>query len=405
MSASATLTSIDDALALVAARVQALEAEDVPLADAAGRFLADAVTATADLPPFASSAMDGFAVRAADTPGSLRIAGESSAGTPFSGTVGPGNAITISTGAVVPDGADAIVPVEETRQATTGPSGAHVEIPEAARAGDHIRPPGSDIHAGQLLLDPGARIGAAQIGAVAAAGLMSLRCSRRPRVAILGTGSELRQLGESLGPGEIYDSNLPMLRAALQAAGAEVTRIGTVEDTSAAHREALHRALDHDVVISTGGVSVGPHDLVRGVGASLGVEEVFWRVALRPGKPIWFGARDRTLVFGLPGNPVSALVCFELFVRPALLAMQGAPFRAPFLPGVLTAPARPSRQRDDLIRVRFDGALEGAVGLEPISEQQSHQIAVTARADAVARIPAGEEDLPAGTAVSYLALS
>ena len=404
MSASATLTSIDVALELVAARVQVLDAEEVPLADAAGRFLAEAVTATADLPPFASSAMDGFAVRAADTPGSLRIAGESSAGTPFDGVLQSGEAVTISTGAVIPDGADAVVPVEETLRATTGPSEDHVEIPGETDVDAHIRPPGSDIHAGQLLLDPGARIGAAQIGAVASAGLQALRCTRKPRVAILGTGSELRQLGEQLGPGEIYDSNLPMLRAALHTAGAEVTRIGTVEDTPEAHREALDRALDYDVVISTGGVSVGPHDLVRGVGASLGVEEVFWRVALRPGKPIWFGARDRTLVFGLPGNPVSTLVCFELFVRPALLAMQGAPFRAAFLPGVLSAPARPSRQRDDLIRVRFDGVVDGAVGLEPISQQQSHQIAVTARADAVARIPAGEEDLPAGTAVSYLAL-
>ena len=398
MSASATLTSIDDALALVAARVQPLEAEDVALLDVAGRILAEAVTASSDLPPFAGSAMDGYAVHAGDTPGVLSVAGESSAGAPFAGALAAGQAITISTGAVIPDGADAVVPVEDTREAGDGT----VEMLSAARPGDHIRPPGSDIHAGQRLLDPGSRIGPAQIGAAASAGRASLLCGRRPRVAIIGTGSELRQLGEELGPGQIYDSNLPMLRAALHAAGTDVTRIGTVEDTAEAHRAALRRALEHDVVISTGGVSVGPHDLVRGIGAELGVEEVFWRVALRPGKPIWFGARGPTLVFGLPGNPVSTLVCFELFVRPALLALQGAAFEAAFLPGLLSAPASPSRGRDDLIRVRFAGTVGGAVALEPISEQQSHQIAVTARADAVARIPAGEEPLPAGTVVSYL---
>jgi molybdopterin molybdotransferase len=158
-------------------------------------------------------------------------------------------------------------------------------------------------------------------------------------------------------------------------------------------------------VITTGGVSVGPHDLVRGIGAELGVEEVFWRVALRPGKPVWFGARGGTLVFGLPGNPVSTLVCFELFVRPALLRLQGSPFTPGFRTGLLYRPARRSPQRDDLIRVRYaEGGTSGIAALEPISGQQSHQIAVTARADAVARIPAGEGELPAGTAVSYLPL-
>ena len=407
MTTSATgsqLLSIDAALVLVGERVRPLEAEDVPLGAAAGRILAGDLVAEADLPPFASSAMDGFAVRAADTPGTLAIAGESAAGAPFAGVVGPGEAITISTGAVVPGGADAIVPVEDTRQAITGPSGGRIEIPDSAPVGAHMRDAGSDVARDQHLLEGGARIGAAQIGAIASAGIATVRCGRRPRVAIIGTGSELRQLGEQLGPGQIYDSNAPMLAAALETVGAEVTRIGTAADTPSAHRDALARALAHDVVISTGGVSVGPHDLVRGIGAELGVDEVFWRVALRPGKPIWFGVRERTLVFGLPGNPVSSLVCFELFVRPALLALQGAPFRPGFLSGVLSAPARPSRQRDDLVRVRYAPTGDGRVGLDPLADQQSHQIAVTARADAVARLPAGSEELPAGTVVSYLPL-
>ena len=173
------------------------------------------------------------------------------------------------------------------------------------------------------MLEAGTRLGAAQIGALAAAGVPDVVCARRPRVAVLATGSELRAPGEKLEPGEIYEANGAMLEAALRAHGANVERLAPVRDDEGAHRDALARALESDVVVSSGGVSVGPHDLVRRVAAELGVEEVFWRVAVKPGKPISFGVRDATLVFGLPGNPVSTLVGFELFVRPALRALEG----------------------------------------------------------------------------------
>jgi molybdopterin molybdotransferase len=398
---------IESALALIAAQVLPLAAEPVDIDDALGRVLADDVSASIDLPSFPSSAMDGFAFRAADTPGTLRLAGESAAGHPHGAPLGPGTAIAISTGAVVPDGADSVIPVEES----TVRDGA-LEISEGRPAGRHVRRPGSDVCAGSQVLAAGTTIGAAQIGAAAAIGLRALPCRRVPRTAVLSTGSELRPPGEPLRDGEIYDSNAPMLHAALRSAGAHSARIAAVADTPQAHQEALARALEHDVVITTGGVSVGEHDLVRRSADALGIHEMFWRVALRPGKPMWFGVRGATLVFGLPGNPVSALVCFELFVRPALRALQGAPFAPAFRRGMLGARVGRNRERDELIRVRIsreawlpDAAPDVRVPtLTPVTGQQSHQIAVTAGADGLARIPAGSGELPAGAAVAYLPL-
>jgi len=213
------------------------------------------------------------------------------------------------------------------------------------------------------------------------------------------------QPGGSLGPGDIFDANGPMLRAALATSGAEVTLIPAAADTRAEHRAAPERALEHDAVISTGGVSVGEHDLVRSVGGELGVREVFWRVAMRPGKPLAFGVRDATLLFGLPGNPVSTLVGFELFVRPALLGLQGAPDpRPPFRSGVLDSDVRRLVERDDLIRVRTIRRDGREIRLTPLAGQQSHQIAVAAQADGLALIPRGEGELGAGSEVDYLPL-
>jgi molybdopterin molybdotransferase len=399
---------IERALALIAAEIRPLGTEAVALQGALGRVLAEALTAEIDLPSFPGSAMDGYALRAADTPGALRLVGESAAGSPHAAPLAPGAAVTISTGAVVPTGADTILPVEEAVV-----EDGRLILSGAVAVGNHVRAAGSDVVAGAPLMAAGRRVGPAQIGAAAAVGLRELPCRRTPRVAILPTGSELRAPGEALREGEIYDSNGPMLQAALQTAGAEAVRIAAAADTPEAHRDALARALEHDVVITTGGVSVGVHDLVRASGEALGVREVFWRVALRPGKPMWFGVRDAVLVFGLPGNPVSALVCFELFVRPALTALQGGEFRPGFRTGVLAAAARRNPERDDLIRVRISGADRsgedspdpGAPALAPISGQQSHQIAVIAAADGLARIPAGTGELPAGSSVAFLSLS
>ena len=390
------LPGIDQALALVLERVRPLEAEDVPIADAAGRVLAEDAHAAVDLPPFDSSAMDGFAVRAADTPGRLAVVGHSAAGRPEVRVLAAGEAIAISTGAVVPSGADAVVPVEHSIFA----DGA-VEV-EAVASGANRRPQGGDVRAGDPVVLAGTRLGPPQIGALAAVGAAVVRCARRPRVAVLATGTELRAPGEELRPGEIYEANTLLLCAQLASAGAEVAVLDAVADDEHATRAALETGLAADVLITSGGVSVGTHDLVRGALADLGAEEVFWRVAVRPGKPVAFATRGATLVFGLPGNPVSALVGFELLVRPAVLSLQGARDPGPaYLPGRLRSPLRRNDSRDELVRARTRSEVDG-VTLEPLSGQESHMIVRAAAADALVLVPHGTGELEAGAAVSYL---
>jgi molybdopterin molybdotransferase len=388
-----SLPAIDEALALVLEWVQPLAGEDVPVPRAAGRVVAEPALAVTDLPPFDSSAMDGYAVRSADTPGPLTVVGHSAAGKPESRRLEAGEAIVISTGAVVPDGADAVVPVERT-------SG-DVEV-ERVSAGDNVRPRGGDARTGDVIVESGDVLRPAQLGALAAAGIATVRCTRRPRVTVLATGTELRAPGETLAPGEIYESNTVLLAAQLASAGAEVTVIPAVSDDAAATRAALERGLASDVLVTSGGVSVGPHDLVRGALAELGAEEIFWRVAVKPGKPIAFAVRSGTLVFGLPGNPVSSLVGFELFVRPALLALQGARDPGPaYLPGRLGAEVRRTESRDELVRARtrIEG---GAVVLEPLTGQESHMIVRSAAASALVLVPRGTGALAEGAQVSYL---
>jgi len=384
-----SLPGIDDALAQVLAQAAPLGAEEVPLAEAVGRVLAEPATAVGDLPPFDSSAMDGFAVRAGDTPGPLRVVGQSAAGSPFSGELAAGEAVTISTGAVVPAGADAVVPVERTSGEVTV---------EQVEPGENIRPTGGDIRAGDVVVTAGAVLRPAQLGALAAAGVPRVRVARRPRAVVLPTGSELRPPGSALGPGEIYESNSVLLAAQLASAGAGVTVLPPVADDLDATRAALERGLDSDVLVTSGGVSVGPHDLVRRLLAELGVREVFWRVAVRPCKPVAFAVRGDTLVFGLPGNPVSSLVGFELFVRPALAALQGAREPGPnWLAGRISIALRRNAQRDELVRARRDGDL-----LVPIVGQESHMIARSAAADALVLVPRGDGVLDEGAQVRWL---
>jgi molybdopterin molybdotransferase len=229
-----------------------------------------------------------------------------------------------------------------------------------------------------------------------------VQVAQRPRAAVVVTGSELRQPGEPLGPGQIYEANGVLLEAQLTSAGAEVDRTSAVVDEEAAHREALGRGLQADVLVTSGGVSVGPHDLVRGVLAELGVEEVFWGVSVKPGKPISFGVAGNRLVFGLPGNPVSVLVGFELFARPALLALQGSDDPGPrFERGLLGARLSRNPARDELVRARVQSKREGPV-VEPLAGRESHMIARAASADALVLIPRGTGDLSAGQAVEFL---
>jgi molybdopterin molybdotransferase len=307
--------------------------------------------------------------------------------------------MAISTGGVVPDGADAVVPIEVVRD-----EGETLVVPEAVAAGAHVRPRGGDIEVGQTVLRAGARVTPSRIAALASAGIGSVLCARRPRAAIVTTGTELRRLGEPLGPGEIYDSNGVMLAALLAGAGVELVTREHVADDASAHEEKLGRALGADVLVTSGGVSVGPHDLVRDVLTRLGAEEVFWGVAMRPGKPLAFSVRGDTLVFGLPGNPVSSLVGALLFLVPAIRALQGAADPGPqFRTGVLAEQAARRPSRDDYQRATIERSGDDVL-LRPLDGQESHMIARAARADALVHVPRGTGELPAGAAVRYLLL-
>jgi molybdopterin molybdotransferase len=392
------LLQMGEALERVLERVRPLPAESVPIREAAGRVLAEDARAATDLPPFDSSAMDGFAVRAVDTPGRLTIVDQSAAGAPAGLELGAGEAIAISTGAVVPAAADAVIQVERTRS-----DGAAVEVEQVVQ-GDNIRPRGGDTRAGDLAAAAGSRLRAADVAALAAVGLATVMCARRPLAAVLATGSELRAPGTPLGPGEIYESNTVLLAAQLASAGVVASVLDPVPDDAAATRAALEEGLRHDLLITSGGVSVGEHDLVRATLAELGVEEAFWGVAVKPGKPVAFGTREATLAFGLPGNPVSSLVGFELFVRPAVLALQGLRDPRPrWRPGRLATAFR-AGGRDELVRAR-SRVEDGAVVLEPVGGQESHMIVRAASADALVLVPADAGSLEPGAAVSYLELA
>jgi molybdopterin molybdotransferase len=396
----ADLLPIAEAQRLILERARQLPAEPIAVGEAAGRVLAEAALAVVDLPPFPSSAMDGYALRAADTPGRLPVVARVAAGRPAPRALEAGEAMGIATGGVVPDGADAVIPVEYVVEGDNS-----IEIREPVDPGASVRPRGGDLQAGSSVVEPGALLTPARVGALAAAGVAEVRCTRRPRAAVLPTGTELRRPGEPLAPGEVYEANGLILAAQLGDAGADVELLPAVSDDEEDHRAALERALAADVVVTSGGVSVGPHDLVRRVEAELGVEEVFWRVAVKPGKPIAFGVRRETLVFGLPGNPVSALVGFELFVRPAIRALQGVPEPLPrFERGRLAGSARRRNpERDELVRARIRLGKDGAV-LDPLSGQESHMIARAAAADALLLVPRGKGEVAPGAPVEFLRL-
>jgi len=400
------LLAVDEARDRVLAAVAeggATPTEDVPVAEAGDRVLAEAVVAAHDVPRFAISAMDGLAVRTGPAGRTLTVVGESRAGAPARRAVGDGEAILISTGAALPAGADGVVMVEDTERRDDGTVVVHRETV----AGRHVRGPGEDLRAGQTVLEPGTRLGPVELGVAVGAGRGTLRCARVPRVAVLATGDELTAPGEPLGPGALHDSNGVLLAGLARRAGADVVLTARVADTPAATRAAIAQALHHaDVLLLSGGVSVGAHDHVKDALRACGVREAFWRIALKPGKPTWFGttqpdgtggtvARPR-LVFGLPGNPVSAAVTFLLFARPALAALQGAsasavPLRARLAEAI---PREPHRAHAVRVRVR-DGQ---ATPTGP--SQGSHVLSSLLGADGLVIVAAGEGDVAAGTEVA-----
>ncbi|HEY1353286.1 MAG TPA: gephyrin-like molybdotransferase Glp [Ktedonobacteraceae bacterium] len=320
------MISVEEALERILGAIHPLLPTQVPLAEAAGLILATDVVAHEDMPPFANSAMDGFALRSQESlprqgqPARLRITGSVAAGYVAEHAVEEGTAMRIMTGAPIPAGADTVIQSELT--ASDGPQSAWVDILQPVTAGNNIRPAGEDMRRGQTILRAGSEIGPWETGILATLGLAQVPVIRRPRVAIVGTGDEVVEIDQTPGPGQIRNSNSYLLAAAAARAGAQPVRLGVARDTAQSLREHLGRAHDSDLVITSGGVSVGDFDLVKDILAEQG-EIHFWRINMRPGKPVAFGHIGQTPLLGLPGNPVSAAVTFELFARPVLRKMLG----------------------------------------------------------------------------------
>ena len=395
------LIDADEAAALVLQHSSVLGVERIELARSVGRVLAEDLIAESPLPAFPSSAVDGYAVRAADAGKTLRVVGESAAGRPFDSSLPAGTAARILTGGVVPDGADCIVMVEDVHV-----SGDTVTVPASLRAGGNFHRIGDDLREGDRILSAGAQLGAAELGIAAATGRAELPVRRRPRVALMSTGDELVEVGRTPGRGQIPDSNRWALLAALREAGADVDVLGIAPDEAEPLRRVVVDALkEADALVTSGGVSVGTHDLVKPLLESLGTVHV-GRVKLKPGKPFTFATlADHRVAFGLPGFPVSSLVTFEVFVRPALRKMQGfAQLHRPTLAVRLAYDAKPTADRTECQRVvlRREGR---ELVAETTGSQSSSRLMSLAGAHALVRIPAGDQGFKAGTVVEALILS
>jgi molybdopterin molybdotransferase len=396
------LIPITEARQLVLDSVRPLPAETVALAQALDRVLAEDVCARSNVPPFACSAMDGYAIHAGESGRRLHLAGESRAGAPTDVVLAEGEAIRVSTGAAIPAGATAVIPQEQT-EANDGTVITLADSPE----NQHVRGAGEDMTEGAVVLDAGTTLGPIELGAAIAAGAAELAVASRPRVAVLSTGDELREPGRPLGPGEIHNSNATMLLGVAARCGARTldpVHIPDDRDRTVQHIGAALGAAD--VVVLSGGVSVGPHDHVKPALAALGIRERFWGVALQPGKPTWFGIADGdTLVFGLPGNPVSAVVTFSLFVAPALAALQcGHAPRPPHRHARLGVAVRRNPRREQAVRISLRAAPDGTLVARPTGAQGSHILSSLLAADALALVPAGEGSLEAGAVVGLEAL-
>ncbi|RLB56057.1 MAG: molybdopterin molybdenumtransferase MoeA [Deltaproteobacteria bacterium] len=398
------MLEIDEAQARIMAAFSPLPAEKRALADALGHYLTGDVAAKHDAPPFSNSAMDGYAVRAAEvagateeTPVTLPVVGESRAGGPMPPPLAVGTTTRILTGAPLPDGADAIVMQEDTTR-----DGDTLTIRFASPPRHHVRAQGEDIRAGDVLLEDGTRVGPGAIGLLASQGHAEVAVHRRPRVAIVSTGDELRGIDEAPRPGTIVDSNRYALAAQIAEAGGEPVALPPAPDDLDAISELLEEALTCDMVVTTGGVSVGDHDHVREAFERVGIEADFWKIRIKPGKPVTFGRRGNVPVIGLPGNPVSAMVTFQVFARPGIRHMLGDPAPYPLGREVpLGHDHRRKAGRPELARGKLRTTDDGLV-VDLYPRQGSGAMPSVARADVLALLPAERDTLTAGEGVLTL---
>ena len=396
------MISLAEARARILAPLRPTPAETVALADAWGRVLADSVIARLTQPPADVSAMDGYALRSADGAlgSSLHVIGSAPAGHPFAGTVGPGQAVRLFTGSVVPDGADTILLQEDAIR-----SGDMAEVREACTPGRHIRRAGQDFARGDVLLQPGRRLGARDIGLAAAGNHPWLTVHRRPRVAILATGDEIAMPGEPIGPGGIVSSNSHAIAALVRAGGGEPVILPVARDDDVAIGAAVDSLGGVDLLVTTGGASVGDHDLVQSALSKRGFELDFWKIAMRPGKPLIAGRVADTPVLGLPGNPVSALICAALFLLPSLDVLGGLPAAAPRTErAVLGTPLAANDKRADHLRATLATEAGGLLTATPFPRQDSGMLSLLARADALILRAPYAPALPEGAEVEVIRL-
>ncbi len=397
------MLTLEQAWAAVAGAIPGpLEPETVPLAAAAGRVAAGDLRSAVDLPPFDRSAMDGWAVRAADTsPGvALRAAGAVAAGEVATAELEPGTAAGVTTGAALPPGADAVLQ-SELAEAANG----EVVPGRAIAPGTHVRYLGEDLRAGDLLAPAGTRVTLPLISALASSGVGDVAVTRRARLHVINTGSELLPVGAPPEPGRIHESNGLMIRLLGERAGAAVHDHGVVPDDLEATRSAVEAGLEGDVLVVSGGVSVGSHDHVKAAFDACGVEEVFWRVKVKPGKPLFFGRRGATLVFGVPGNPLSTIVSFLLFVDPALRRLQGEADAAARLERArLLVASQADDGRTTLLTARLTRGADGVLEALPTERQGSHMTGALGESDGFVVVPFDAGELPAGAEVDALRL-
>lgn len=394
-----TLISTDDARALILARATPTREVACPLADALGRTLSQPLTSRDAIPPFANSAMDGFAVRMADVaavPVDLEVVAEVAAGEQGTEVVAAGTCARIMTGAPIPENAEAVVPVEWTEGAGTN----RVRILRAPSPGQYVRPRGQDVAAGETVVAAGLVVTPPVLGIAATLGWAEVPVRVPPRVAIISTGDELVDIGADLGPGQIRDSNGPALAAQASHAGADILAVRRAGDTKSAIREAVEQVLGADVLLFSGGVSVGDYDFVKEVLDAMGTQWAFWKVRQRPGKPLAFGQMDGRLVFGLPGNPVSSAMCFEQYVRPALAAMLGrTTVRPPRYRARLAETVTKASGLHHFVRGIAEPDEEGRLEVRTTGAQASNLYTSVVKANCIIHLPEALVDPAEGTAV------